>query len=433
MFAKKNGKPVTMAAVASLVVVLVFSVTQTAAQETILLNYNAKNGAGPAVTMTADKAGNLYGTTNYGGAFASACKGMGCGTVFELVNRSGKYTYKIIHSFGSGADGQTPNAQLIVDSNGDLYGDTYSGGTKGFGTIFRMHRKATGGWTEKVIYNFTGGNDGANPQASLAFDVAGDLYGTASGGGIVSSACTILAGCGTVFKLTPHPNDHWAETTIYQFMGTPDGWFPLGGLVVAADGALYGTTDGGGVNNFGTVYVLTKAHGVWSEQILHSFNLDGTDGIFPVVGLTVDAKGNLYGPAINGGSTLSGCGGAGCGVIFEFVAPNWTEKILYSFTGGDDGGGPATNLILHGSGKLYSTGAYGGTSADGCGGLGCGVVFELKPNGSGWSEVTLHNFGRGSDGSLPYGGVVFGADGNLYGTTYLGGAQDLGVVYKLVH
>lgn len=434
MFAKKNGRFATMASVATLIVVLVFSVSRTVAQETILLNYNGKNGAGPAVTMAADKSGNLYGTTNYGGAFASACKGMGCGTVFELLNRGGKYTYKIIHSFGNGTDGQLPNSQLTVDSHGNLYGDTYSGGTKGFGAIFRMHRNGTGDWTEKVIYNFTGGKDGSGPQATLAFDAAGNLYGTASGGGIASSACTIVVGCGTVFKLTHRTNGHYTESTIYQFAGTPDGWFPLAGLVVAADGTLYGTTDGGGANNFGTVYSLTKAHGVWSEQILHNFNLDGTDGINPVVGLTADAKGNLYGPAVNGGSTLSGCGGIGCGVIFELVAPNWTENILYSFTGGNDGGGPATNLTFGASDKLYSTGAYGGTSGTGCGGLGCGVVFELKPNGNGgWREVTLHNFGHGSDGYLPYGGVIFGVDGNLYGTTYLGGTKNLGVVYKLMH
>jgi len=415
------------------VVGLVFSVTAIAAQETIFLNYNGKNGSGPAVTMAADKAGNLFGTTNFGGADSSGCGGTGCGTVFELAYSGGKYTYKIIHSFGAGTDGQIPNAQLIVDSHGNLYGDTYLGGTNGFGSIFTMHRNPTGAWTEKVIYNFTGGSDGANPQSTLAFDAAGNLYGTASGGGIVSSLCTVIVGCGTIFKLTPGSNEQWTETTLYQFAGTPDAWFPLAGLVVAANGVLYGTTNAGGVNGLGTVYALKQVHGVWTEKILHSFNLDGTDGIFPVVGLTADAAGNLYGPAINGGSTLSGCGGVGCGIIFEFVAPTWTEKILYSFTGGTDGGGPATNLIFDGSGNLYSTGAYGGSSGTGCGGSGCGVVFELKPNGSGgWSESTLHSFGLGSDGSLPYGGVIFGADGNLYGTTYQGGASGLGIAYKLV-
>jgi uncharacterized repeat protein (TIGR03803 family) len=433
MYAKKSARFATLALVATFVGVLVFSVARTAAQETIVLTYDGKNGAGSAVTMVADKAGNLYGTTNYGGASGSACNGNGCGTVFELVRGGGKYTYKIIHNFGSGTDGQLPNAQLTVDANGNLYGDTYQGGTNGFGAIFTMHRNTTGKWAEKVIYNFTGGGDGSGPQATLALDGAGNLYGTASGGGIVSSSCTVLVGCGTVFKLTRGSNGQWSETTLYQFAGTPDGWFPLAGLVIAKDGNLYGTTDGGGVNGVGTVYSLKRAHGVWSEIILHSFNLDGTDGAFPVVGLTADSAGNLYGPAINGGSTLSGCGGVGCGVIFELAAPTWTEKILYSFTGGNDGGGPATNLIFDGSGNLYSTDAYGGTSGTGCGGLGCGVVFELKPNGSGgWSESTIHDFGLGSDGYLPYGGVIFGADGNLYGTTYQGGTNNLGVVFKLV-
>jgi uncharacterized repeat protein (TIGR03803 family) len=432
MFDKKNGRFVIVGAVA-MFVVLFPSATRIAAQETILLNYNGKNGDGPAVTLVADKAGNLFGTTNYGGASSTACNGKGCGTVFELAYAGGKYTYKIVHSFGNGTDGQLPNSQLAVDSHGNLYGDTYQGGTNGFGTIFTMHRNSTGGWREKVIYNFTGGSDGSGPQATLAFDAAGNLYGTASGGGIVSSACNVIVGCGTVFKLTPGSNEQWTETTLYQFAGTPDGWFPLAGLVVAPNGVLYGTTDAGGANNFGIVYALKQVHGVWTKKNLHSFNLDGTDGASPVVGLTADAAGNLYGPAIIGGSTLSGCGGLGCGVIFELQAPTWTEKILYSFTGGSDGGGPATNLIFDGSGNLYSTGAFGGTSGTLCGSSGCGVVFELKPNGGGgWSESTLHDFGLGSDGDLPYGGVTFGADGNLYGTTYQGGTNNLGIVYKLV-
>jgi len=410
------------------------STTLVLAQETILINYNGHNGSGPAVTMVADKSGNLYGTTNAGGAYSSACNGSGCGTVFELVNKGGgQYAYKVLHSFGSGSDGQIPNAQLTVDARGNLFGNTYEGGTNGFGTVFMLQRNSLGVWKEKVIYNFTGGPDGAGPQATLALDSLGNLYGTASGGGIVSSACTILTGCGTVFRLTPQSGGQWTESTLYQFGGTPDGWFPLAGVVVRGNGVLYGTTYGGGVNGYGTVYALRQVHGVWTEKILHSFNLDGTDGIFPVVGMTADAAGNLYGPAVNGGSTLSGCGGAGCGVIFELVAPTWTEEILYSFSGENDGGAPATNLILDSSGNLYSTGASGGTSGSGCGGFGCGVVFELENNGSSvWTEKPLHNFGIGTDGSVPYGGVIFGADGNLYGTTYQGGTNNLGVAYKLV-
>ena len=413
--------------------VVVFAGMLVAAQETIGVNYNGRNGSGPAVTMVADKSGNLYGTTNNGGVYSSACNGKGCGTVFELVNEgAGQYGYRIIHSFGNGSDGQIPNSQVTVDARGNLFGDTYQGGTNGFGTVFVLHRNSRGEWNEKVIYNFTGGADGAGPQATLVLDSAENVYGTASGGGIVSSSCTILVGCGTVFKLTPRSGGQWTETTLYSFSGTPDGWFPLAGLAVGENGVLYGTTDAGGVNGYGTVYALSRLHGVWAERILHSFNLDGTDGIFPVVGLTADATGNLYGPAINGGSTLSGCGGLGCGVIFELVAPNWTEKILYSFSGGDDGASPATNLTFDNSGNLYSTAAAGGTSGTGCGGSGCGVVFKLENNGSGWTEKTLHSFGSSTDGAVPYGGVAFGADGNLYGTTFEGGTHNLGVAYKLV-
>jgi uncharacterized repeat protein (TIGR03803 family) len=432
MFARIDGKSAMLVIAASLMAALVFSPTWASAQETILVNYNGRNGNGPAVTLAVGKDGNLFGTTNAGGVDTSGCNGVGCGTAFELVNNAGIYTYKIIHSFGNGPDGQIPNAQLIADSQGNLYGDAYQGGTNGFGTVYALHRNSSGRWTEETIYNFTGGADGGNPQATLAFDAAGNLYGTASGGGVVSSNCIVIPGCGTVFELTPGANGQWTETTLYQFQGTPDGWFPLAGLVVAANGVLYGTTDGGGVNNNGTVYALKQVNGVWTEKILHAFNIDGTDGAFPVVGLTADKAGNLYGPAINGGSTLSGCNGLGCGVIFELVAPNWTEKILYSFTGGNDGAAPATNLIFDGSGNLFSTAANGGSSGTGCGGVGCGVVFKLKPNGSGgWGEGVLHNFGLGTDGSIPFGGVLLGADGNLYGTANQGGANNLGIVYKL--
>ena len=417
----------------SVSLLLFASTALVAAQETILLNYNGASGSLPAVTMVADSAGNLYGTTNFGGAYSSACNGSGCGTVFELVNKGGgKYAYKIIHSFGSGSDGQNPNAQLTVDARGNLFGDTYAGGTTGFGTVFIMRRNSLGVWNEKVIYNFTGGSDGAHPQATLALDSKGSLYGTASGGGISGVGCLAGFGCGTVFRLTPQSGGQWTESTLYRFHGVPDGGFPLAGLVVGANGVLFGTTNLGGANAYGTVYALHQVQGVWTEKILHSFNLDGTDGTSPVVGMTADVAGNLYGPAIAGGSTLSGCGGAGCGVIFELIAPTWKEKILYSFTGGNDGGAPATNLIFDNSGNLYSTAAWGGTSGTGCGGFGCGVVFELENNGGGgWTEKTLHSFGIGTDGTLPYGGVIFGADGNLYGTTYQGGMNNLGVVYRL--
>ena len=442
MSADSNQNFQTATSMAAILAVLsVFSIARAAAQETILLNYNGSNGGSPAVTMAADKAGNLYGTTVTGGADPVGCYGTGCGTVFELVNSGGKYTYRIIHSFfANGSDGEVPNAQLIVDSHGNLYGDTYQGGTNGLGTVFTMRRNSAGVWGERVIYNFTGGADGANPEGALAFDSVGNLYGTASAGGIMSSTCsTFFGGCGTVFKLTPHANGKWSETTLYQFQGTPDGWFPLGGVVVSANGSLYGTTEFGGSSSnctlglsCGTVYSLTWTKGGWLETILHSFNQDGIDGFFPVAGLTADSSGNLYGTTMNGGSTLSGCSGSGCGVVFELVAPNWTEKILYSFNGGNDGGGPDASLTFDQDGNIYSTGAVGGTGTA-CGFGGCGVVFELRPRGTGsWAEATLHDFGMDLDGYSPFGGVIFGVDGNLYGTTYSGGTNGIGIVYKLV-
>src|SRR5215469_9835928 len=146
MFTQENCE-FAIARFTAMLSVVVFAGTLVAAQETILVNYNGQNGSGPAVTMVADKSGNLYGTTNNGGAHSTACNGKGCGTVFELVNEgSGKYGYRIIHSFGAGSDGQLPNSQLTVDARGNLFGDTYLGGTNGFGTVFVMHRNSPGEW-----------------------------------------------------------------------------------------------------------------------------------------------------------------------------------------------------------------------------------------------------------------------------------------------
>jgi uncharacterized repeat protein (TIGR03803 family) len=405
------------------------------AQETILHNFNGMRGASPGVSLVADSAGNLYGTTIAGGASGTACNGNGCGTVFELSPVAGKWEFKVLHNFGSGTDGQLPNASLILDSSGNLYGDTYQGGTSGFGTVFTLIPQPNGTWREKVLYNFTGGSDGGYPQAALMLDSSGNIYGTGSGGGLQSANCPFIKGCGVVFELIPTSQSRWREKVLYHFGGPPDGWFLLGGVVLDGAGNLFGTSAFGGEFNSGMVFELSPGASGWTESIVHSFNVDGTDGAIPAVGLLSDGIGSFYGTTLNGGTSVSGCGGFGCGTAFELrkgAGGNWTETILHSFTGAADGGEPGAQLVFDSAGNLYSTAIVGGNSSTGCGGLGCGTVFELKPSTNGsWQLTTLHNFGNGNDGTVPYGSVIFGINGDLYGTTNQGGSDSLGTAFEL--
>jgi uncharacterized repeat protein (TIGR03803 family) len=260
---------------------------------------------------------------------------------------------------------------------------------------------------EKALYSFTGGSDGAGPEAGVIFDAAGNLYGTADTGGATSTLCPV--GCGTVFELK-HSKNGWTQTALYSFGGTPDGAFPLAGLILDSSGSLYGTTYLGGTHGFGTVFRLMPSGSGWTETLLYSFT-GGNDGGRPSAGLIFDSKGNLYGTTQQGGT-------GGSGVVFELTPSGgrWGERVLYSFTGGSDGSGPRVGLTLHAS-KLYGTTYVGGTG-------GFGVVFELKHLNGAWVETAIYNFSGNTDGGYPLGGVVFDAAGNLYGTTSLGG--DLG-------
>ena len=420
---------------AAVVIVSPVSNAGAVSKEKVILNFNGKNGSGPAVSLVADGAGNLYGTTIYGGAFGGACGGQGCGTVFELMPAgNGKWTRKTLHSFGRAGDGQLPNSSLILDSDGNLYGDTVVGGTSNFGTIFKLTPRSDGTWKESVLYNFTGDTDGGYPQAVLTLGPSGKLYGTATGGGIQASGCGAWHGCGVVFELGSNAHGKWTERVLYSLAGMPDGEFSLGGVIFDNAGNLYGTTNQGGTANSGTVFKLVPKKGSWKETVLHSFG-SGTDGIGPVVGLTSDAAGNLYGTTILGGTSDPVCQGFACGTVFELKRGGngkWTEKILYNFTNGIDGAAPGAILIFDTHGNLYSTAINGGANGTGCGGSGCGTVFELKLAANGqWTEKTLHSFGIGKDGSIPYGGVTFGVDGNLYGTTNTGGSKGIGTAFEL--
>ena len=332
--------------------------------ESVLYNFiGGADGGQPYASLVFDQAGNLYGTTNFGG---SANCNLGCGTVFKLTPGSGGWTETVLYTFTGGNDGREPNARLLFDAPGNLYGTTMLGGnvssvcSTGCGTVFKL-TPGSSGWTETVLYAFPGGIDGASPYAGLAFDTAGNLYGTASAGG--------NSGYGAIFKLTPGSSG-WTERVLHAFTGNYDGKYAYGDLILDGAGNLYGTAFQGGVG-YGAVFELTPStNGRWKEKVLHGFG--NSPSANPVAGLVMDAAGNLYGTTMEGGTGTS-CGSAGCGTLFKLspvsVGP-WTYRVIHVFGHGSDGYHPTGDLILDPAGNLYGTTQAGGVQ-------GSGLVFEI--------------------------------------------------------
>jgi uncharacterized repeat protein (TIGR03803 family) len=399
-----------------------------ASKEKVLYNFCARqlcpDGASPWAGLVSDAAGNLYGTTLYGGD--SNCT-HGCGAAFELTPVNGKWKQKVLHHFESdGKDGNYPVASLIIDKAGNLYGTTQQGGADGAGTVFELMPEKDGKWKEKILHSFLSTGDGVFPDAALVFGADGKLYGTTYQGG--------LQGYGTVFNLTPIANGRWTEKVLhnFDFNGT-DGTGPLAGLIFDSSGNLYGTTQTGGSTNNGTVFEMTPAkNGSWAEKVLYNFT-GGLDGCLPDAGLVFDAAGNLYSTSVAAGYPYCYRGG-GCGTVFELTPGTkgqWTLSTLFDFEG-SDGAFPYSGLVFDAAGNLYGTTNGGGAYISVCN-LGCGTVFRLTPGAGGtWTESALHSFDdNGVDGYLPYGGLVRDAAGNLYGTTYDGGAQNYGAVVEI--
>jgi uncharacterized repeat protein (TIGR03803 family) len=416
-----RGKRLSIGLRAALAIfALTVSLTNTWAASEKMLHYfgSGTDGTYPYAGMISDGV-NFYGTTSSGGSF-------NVGAVFELSpNGSGGWTEKKLHNFyNNGLDGVGPSAGLVMDAEGNLYGTTYAGGDYGAGTAFKLTPNGSGGWTETKIRNFyNNGVDGAYPKGGLVFDTAGNLYGTTYFGG--------THGVGMVFELTPPAHgETWKETILHYFNdnGT-DGWGPSAGLIFDAAGNLYGTTAYGGAYKSGTVFELTpKTSGGWNEKVLHSFSYSSADGGVPLAGLIFDTAGNLYGTTLQGGNH-----GGGTVVELTIVDHRWTEQVLRNFGNGTDGAFPLGGLVLD---SANPPNVYGTTYAGGiypCGGLGCGMVFELTPPSSGnWPETVLYNFGAdGRDGTYPYAGLIFDADGNLYGTTSAGGSHGDGTIFEI--
>ena len=347
--------------------------------ETVLHSfYGGTDGANPVAGLVRDSAGNLYGTTENGGASQY-------GVVFKQ-DTSGLYT--VLHSF-AWTDGAFPEAALILDSAGNLYGTTNAGGPSGAGVVFKVDTAGT----ETVLYSFAR-LDGSGAQAGLIRDAAGNFYGTTASGGI--------AGLGVVFKLdtTGH------ETVLHSFMRA-DGAQPQANLIWDPAGNLYGTTYFGGASNQGVIFKVDTAG---NETVLHSFS--GPDGSNPQARLVRDSSGDLFGITYSGGSQNEGA-------VFKLDTTG-QETVLFSFTASAAGSGPVKNLIRDAAGNYYGTTSGGGTA-------GQGVVFKLDTTGH---ETVLHSF-TGADGANPESGLIWDPSGDLYGTTSAGGSSNQGVVYKL--
>jgi uncharacterized repeat protein (TIGR03803 family) len=319
--------------------------------ETVLHNFNGPDGANPYGNLILGAKGDLYGTTTYGGVTTS-CSGTGyagCGVVFKLSE--GKET--VLRRFTGGADGAWPVGGVVMDTRGALYGTTNAGGTVGGGVAFKLV-----GTKETVLHSFTGGKDGNYITAGLFIDAAGNLYGANLYGGDID--CDYPDGCGVVFKLTGKQ-----LTVLHSFKGPPDGESPEASLIMDPDGNLYGTTaDGGESYNAGTVFELSPSG---KERILHRFMVGVRvqhDGILPVTAVVRDAQDNLYGTTEEGGLY-------GYGVVYEITAAG-KEKILYNFCSPRDctDGAFPNGLIMDLKGNLYGTTFDGGT-------LGYGTVFKI--------------------------------------------------------
>jgi uncharacterized repeat protein (TIGR03803 family) len=366
--------------------------------ETVLYVFkgNTKgDGATPEGGLVIDTAGNLYGTTAYGGTGNCVLLGtsVGCGTVYELSSpkqKGGAWTETILYSFPTAKQGYFPWGNLVFDDAGNLYGATDFGGGKGTtcdpyyqycGTVFELSPPKTKGgkWTQKILHSFAGGSDGANPNGGLVLDSKGNVYGTTFGGGNESGECGSL-GCGTAFDLKPpsQKGGAWTEKMLYRF-SVQDGAAPAAGVVFGGNGDLYGTTEGGGTNGSGVVFELaapTGGRGSWKEAVLYRFN-DGNDGANPAAGLVFDAHGDLYGTAYRGQ------GGSQYGDVFRLKPPStkqepWTLRVLHGFSGRLDAAQPNASLVFDRAGNLYGTSPLGGTGT-GCGYGACGTVYEVSP------------------------------------------------------
>ncbi len=405
-------------------VLLISAASQLQAQTlTVLHSFTSgKDGANPVAGLTMDAAGNLYGTSQNGGA--------GNGTVFKLGHAGSGWTLTPLYTFGGDSDGAHPVARVVFGPNHTLYGTTKNGGTTGdctggCGTVFNLQPQpnacttAICPWVETILQRFT---TLAFPESEVVFDSAGNLYGTAYSGGTggVGGGNGCWPSCGAVYELSPL-NGSWVMSVLHNFSGYQygdDGANPVGGLTFDSAGNLYGTAFTYGDCDYGIAFQLTPSG---SEHLLHDSCGEAGN---PAASMIADAAGNFYG-------TMLGNGSAEKGGVFTLKPSGggWMWESVYTFPW--NGGGSAGALLIDSAGNLYGTTVAGGGNPLGkCPSNGCGTIFQLTPSGSGFSYTQLYAFTGGSDGSAPYSNLVQDTDGNFYGTASTGGADGYGVIFK---
>jgi uncharacterized repeat protein (TIGR03803 family) len=401
-------------------------------QEKILVGFRTagQDGNLPSGGVIRDAAGNFYGVTQGGGPGGNR----GNGAVYEVSPAAnGGWTAKSLYVFHAGTqDGQDPLGGLVMDSAGNLFGTTSLGGTNlcsdgfdnptGCGTAFELSPSGSGGWTEKIIYNF--GQDAWSPGASMIIDAAGNLYGTTGRSGDLDSVG------GTVFELQ-HNGDQWTRTTLHTFgQDEGDGAGPTGPLVFDKAGNLYGATVvGGNAGGGGVVFRLSNTGSGWAEDILFNFVPTSTlpsGGSQPNGGLIFDSAGNLYGTTNAGGIRLA----QGCGVVFQLTPTSsgtWNENVLHQILCNQNGvANPLAGMVIDSAGRLFGTTGFGGSSIT-------GTVFELKPLANGaWAYSVMYTFqGSPKDGQEPNASLLLDSKGNLYGTTEFGGPSGFGTLFEI--
>jgi uncharacterized repeat protein (TIGR03803 family) len=364
-------------------------------EKTLYAFTGGNDGSFPHGGVIADAKGNFYGVTTSGGADHN-------GVVFELSPpKRGEtvWTQTTLYAFTGGKDGGSPQAALMMDSGGRLYGTASTGGANGEGVVFELtHHK--GIWKYHRLWTFTGGNDGGAPSGALTMDGAGNLYGTTTQGG--------TGVVGTVFELSPPATSGaWTENVLYNFTGNSDGGEPMGNVLLGTDGNIYGTTAGYGEFNYGVVYRLTapQSGGDWGFSVLHAFQ-GGSDGEVPRDGLIQDASGTLYGATAGFDNSY--------GTVFQMNTDGSSYNVIYNVTGGQGftGNGPWQTVSMGADGAIYGTTYADGQSA-------FGEVFQLTPHaGKPWTSKVLYTFPGAAGGQYSYSNVLIDKLGRLYGTTY---------------
>ena len=434
---RKHDFPSAMLIFGMVLAVCLVGVTSAHAQTFTVLHAftGGDDGANPESGVTIDRGGNLYFTTAAGGYPGQGCGYFAtCGTVGKLSHRGGGWTLATLFEFNGGDDGGSPSARVVFGPDGKLYGTTFAGGSQGYGVLFTLNPKASicptvsCAWNETVLHGFgPRGSDGTNPNhGDEIFDSTGNIFGVAGYGGFYGGGQCGEPGCGADYQLTRsngawnesviysfQPNlfyfsstgltlgqagnlygtaaggaygrgviyelsptgGTWTATTLYQFPNPSDGGYPSTGLTPDAAGNFYGATSGNQSLGYpATVYELSPSGGSWTYQVLYTFQFNNQYWGGPAANLTLDAAGNIYGTAQNGGAFNRG-------TVFKLTHTDggWVYASLHDFTGGSDGSSPQSNVVFDSAGNLYGTATYGATTNQVCGQNGCGVIWEITP------------------------------------------------------